>query len=262
MLLYLQLENKMNMVKDDVIIKQLKELYKVKEILTKEDINKVYQEVGINLTDTALRKRVYNLKQKGILNSIRSGTYTIVSKCMYKPEIDYFINKVRRIFTGSYQDVKYCIWSTAWLHDFMVHQPFNWFYIFEVEKDMLETAFYLFKDNNINAFNSPDKSILETYATEEKRAVIIKNLTSRSPILNAQKNKVPTTEKMLIDTFCDKDIFYFYQGVELVNIFEQAIERYQINFSALLNYAAQRGKKEEIRDLLINKVQINKNLLP
>ena len=66
---------------------------------------------------------------------------------------------------------------------------------------------------------------------------------------------------MLIDTFCDKDIFYFYQGAELVNIFEQAIERYHINFSTLLNYAAQRGKKEEIIDLLLNNVQINKNLL-
>ncbi len=250
------------MVKEDEIIKQLKVIFKDNEILTKKDINNVYKEVGINLTDTALRKRIHNLKQKGELNSIRSGTYTIVTKSMYKPDIDYFINKVRRVFTSSYQDVKYCIWSTSWLHDFMIHQPFNWFYIFEVEKDMLETVFYLFKDNNINAFNSPDKSILETYATEGKRAVIIKNLTSRSTVLTIQKNKVPTTEKMLIDTFCDKDIFYFYQGAELVNIFEQAIERYHINFSALLNYAAQRGKKEEIIDLLLNKVQINKNLVP
>ena len=250
------------MIQIEEIIKRLKQISENKQSLTKNDINSIFNELGVALSNNALRKHIYRLKEKGLLFSVGKGIYSIEAKPQYIPDLDNFTNKIRILFEKSYQDVKYCIWSTAWLHDFMVHQPFNWFYIFEVEKDMLETVFYLFKDNNINAFNSPDKSILETYATEEKRAVIIKNLTSRSPILNVQKNKVPTTEKMLIDTFCDKDIFYFYQGVELVNIFEQAIERYHINFSALLNYAAQRGKKEEIKDLLLNKVQINKNLLP
>jgi len=244
------------------IVSRIKQLFDIKEIITKDDISKVYNEFGISLSDNALRKNIFRLKEKGILNKVGNGIWSLETKPQYIPEIDTHITKIRRLFTATYTDVNYCIWSTAWLHDFMVHQPFNWFYIFEVEKDMLETAFYLFKDNNINAFNSPDKSILETYATEEKRAVIIKNLTSRSSILNIKKNSVPSTEKMLIDTFCDKDIFYFYQGTELVNIFEQAIERYHINFSTLLNYAAQRGKKEEIIDLLLNKVQINKNLLP
>ena len=36
-------------------------------------------------------------------------------------------------------------------------------------------------------------------------------------------------EKLLVDLYCEKDLFYFLQGQELVNIFGNAFDKYTIN---------------------------------
>ena len=51
---------------------------------------------------------------------------------------------------------------------------------------------------------------------------------------------------MLVDLYCDVDLFQFYQGKEKGTIFKEAFSKYTINKSKLLRYASRRGKKEEI----------------
>ena len=231
------------------------------EVITKSDIATTFSEIGMDLTDTGLRQEIHKLIKKGILQSTRRGVYSLNVKDDYSPVIDYFINKVRTLFIKNYSEINYCIWSTHWLNDFMIHQPFHWFYIFETEADMLESAFNLFKSNGLNAFINPDKSVLENYVTEEKRSIVIRKITSRSPLKAVQNNKVPTLEKILVDTFCDKDLFYFYHGNELTNIFRFADDRFKINYSLLLRYADIRERKKLLIDFLSEKVKINEKLL-
>jgi hypothetical protein len=56
---------------------------------------------------------------------------------------------------------------------------------------------------------------------------------------------------MLVDVFCDADLFFAYQGHQLVQIFQSACSRYHVNFSRLLNYAKRRNRKQEIADFLL-----------
>ena len=51
---------------------------------------------------------------------------------------------------------------------------------------------------------------------------------------------------MLVDLYCDVELFQFYQGKEKNTIFKEAFSKYTINKSKLLRYASRRGKKEEI----------------
>ena len=72
---------------------------------------------------------------------------------------------------------------------------------------------------------------------------------------------MPNLEKILVDTFCDKDLFYFYQGEELANIFEFANKRFQINISLLLRYADARSRKAQLINFIKQKGQFNIKLI-
>lgn len=243
------------------LINKLRKEFEGVNTVTKDDIYTFSQRHGLSLSDGAVRKRIHTLKSKGIIIDVKRGVYSFNVKAKYNPRPDYFINKARRLFTDQYPEIDYCIWSSAWLHEFMLHQPFSYFYIFETEKDMLQTAFELFKDNNIKTYLEPDKEMMLDYVGENKNALIIKLLNARSPKIKIQNNKVPALEKILTDAFCDKEIFYFYQGEEMRTIFETAISKYNINFSSLLRYADVRERKTDIKDYLLKHEIVHNKIL-
>jgi hypothetical protein len=93
--------------------------------------------------------------------------------------------------------------------------------------------------------------------------VIVKQLLTRAPLSKNKKIKLPSLEKMLVDAYSDKKMFYFIQGRELQNIFKFSFSKYSINLSSLLNYASRRGNEKEITDFILknvpnaNKILIN-----
>jgi hypothetical protein len=87
--------------------------------------------------------------------------------------------------------------------------------------------------------------VIENYLLRIKSAIIVKTLISEAPIQTVQNITVPTIEKILVDLFCDKNLFYAYQGKELHTIFQEAFSKYTINQNKLMRYSNRRGKKEE-----------------
>lgn len=245
---------------------QILDYFKDADIITRSDIRAFYTthfDAGDNSTlDARISKLIYRLKSKGLLLSLKSGLYKIETKKLFLPTKDILIQKIHNTFKKQYPEISYCVWSTQSLHQFMNLQPFKHFYVFETEKDMLDSAFYLFKENKINAYLNPDKEITDKYISESKNAVIIKQMTSRSPLIESLKLKTPMLEKMLVDVFCDSNIFFFYQGNEMKNIFENAFKNYHIDYSKLLNYADRRKQKAKIILYLKDNIKYsNPNLL-
>ena len=68
----------------------------------------------------------------------------------------------------------------------------------------------------------------------------------------SNKMYVPTLEKILIDVYSDAVTFYTIQGREMDTLFENALKRYQINFTKLISYARRRNKEEQIKSYLEN----------
>jgi len=241
--------------KEDLLLEHFKD----SDVITRSDITTFYishfDEADSNRLDARVSKLIYRLKSKGLLLSLKSGVYKIETKNNFLPAKDKLIQKLDTAFSKQYPDIFYCVWSTQSLHQFMNLQPFRHFYVFETEKDLLESAFYLFKEKNINAYLNPDKEITEKYISESKNAVVIKKITSRSPLIETSKLKTPMLEKILVDVFCDSDIFFFYQGNELKNIFDISFKNYHINYSKLLNYAERRKQKAKIIKYLKEHIQ-------
>ena len=80
-------------------------------------------------------------------------------------------------------------------------------------------------------------------------AIFVKPLITESPVTECNGVYVPTLEKLLVDLRKDRDFFYL-QDSEGDNILRNAYALYAVNQSRLLRYAARRGVREEISELL------------
>jgi hypothetical protein len=233
------------------------DFFKNKGIITKKDIASFFEENGTSSKDNTLNVKIYRLKEAGLIKNMKRGFFTVSDKKIWQFPDNPVIRKICRKFVLEYPEIEYCMWSTEWLHDYMRHQPFQSYYVFETEKDIAESVFYLFKEQKINAYFLPDEKMLTRYATGEKNIVIVKNLVSRSPIVSNNKVNYPSIEKILVDAFIDKTLFSYLQGTELVNIYKTVFSLFLINYSKLLNYADRRGQKQNIIQFIANYISEN-----
>ena len=81
---------------------------------------------------------------------------------------------------------------------------------------------------------------------------------TRAPIQKIKNKKtvvpIATLEKIMVDLFADENLLHFYQGSEMVNIYEKIIDRYSINFTKLFSYAKRRKKEQEIKQFISNNI--------
>ncbi len=128
----------------------------------------------------------------------------------------------------------------------LIHQPGKFYLLVEVEKDSMEPVFYFLKDNNYPVFLEYDKDVITRYLSTENNAIIIKSLVSEAPVQNIKGVTTITVEKMLVDIFCDDNIFSSQQGSEMKNIFNEVFNKYTVNVNRILRYADRRRKKSAI----------------
>ena len=209
-----------------------------------------YHEIEKEVKISTVNWRIYNLVQIGILQRIGRGQFRLGKGRNYLPEISSkmksIYSKVKREFP--YTDV--CIWNTSSLNEFMIHQPFKFYCMLELEKEATESIFYFLKESNFSVFLDPSIDILEKYVPENKQIIIIKSLISEAPLLSIGGIKTTSIEKMLVDIFCDDIIFSAQQGSEMRTIFETAFTKYTVNQSKMLRYANRRRKKEKFMEFI------------
>ncbi len=151
--------------------------------------------------------------------------------------------------------VNVCIWNTSILNEFMIHQPFQFFTLVEVESEAARSVFYFLKESERHVFLEPKKEMLSDYLPESGHALIVNSLVSEAPLQTIGNVVTATLEKVLVDLFCAPSLFYTYQGAELTTIFKEAFSKYTVNENRLLRYADRRGKKDKLDHYLkVNKL--------
>lgn len=229
----------------------IKKRFKDEKSFTKEALLDFYRGYEPDIKKATFGWRVYDLRQKGIIRSIAKGVYALSSKPDYKPQTSEKARKIARLFVRrKLSGSNYCISETSWLNEFSVHQTNSSVIVLEVEKDLLDSIFFSLKDEIKDLYLQPSPKEMEIYVLEKEDPVILKPLISRSPTQETRdKNltiNLPHLEKLLVDVYCDRQIYFFYSGIELRNIFNHAFDRYTINLSRLRNYAKRRGKGTEV----------------
>lgn len=234
--------------------RSIKERFQGIRTFSRGELYNFYLDYEPDLKASTFGWRVYDLRQKGIIRIVSKGVYTLSSKPQYMPNLSEKGGKIARLFLRKLSGSDYCISETAWLNELSTHQTSFSAIILEIEKDLLESAFFFLKTEIKDLYLQPSEKEMEIYVLEKEEPVIMKPLISRSPIQKKKdKNQtinIPHLEKLLVDIYCERQIYFFYSGAELENIFNNAFDRYAINISRLQNYAKRRGKAPEIEEFI------------
>ncbi len=226
-----------------------------KGILSKEDIKRIYFLTNGNVKESTLNWRINYLIRQNVIQPISKNLYSFSIKPEFKQNLSREAFAVVKKFVTTVEDVKHSIWETAWLNVLSQHQMMKNLIILEVEKDFLEHAFYMLKEEfQHRVFLNPQKEVMELYVAETDSPIVLKRLIGRSPLYkNVEKNIVfytPLLEKLLVDIFTDREQFFMLNGSEIEYIFSSALEHYSVNFTKMFDYAKRRGIKQKLQEFL------------
>lgn len=227
------------------------EYFRMRGYFTAEELWHFWRKRDHDLNRNAFYRRVNRLKEDKYLNEIYRNVYTFSDKLNFEPQKEKILKKIVSTFEKEYSEINYCIWQTSWLHEFMIHQPVRQFTIFETEKDVVESVFFLLKSPKWQVFIKTDNTTIDYLFMEDKEVIVVKSMISRSPTIIQEQIKIPSLEKILIDVFCDSGLFSTYSGQELFNIYRYAQKKYHINYTRLLYYAKRRNKKNEVLEFVL-----------
>jgi hypothetical protein len=240
-----------------VIENRLIEEFKDRKYFTREELFNFYRYFEPELKESTFGWRIYDLKYRNIIKSLKRGLYVISYKPKYKPDISPGLLKIAKQTIKRFDEIKHCIWETAWLNEFTQHQTSRSKLFIEIEKGFEESLFYELKDTmGMEIFLNPDEKAINFYIAESNQPVIVKKLLTRAPLSKRMEKKIkfytPTLEKILVDLFAEEKLFYHVQGSELIHIYENAITNYTINFTKLFSYAKRREREHEIKQFMTN----------
>lgn len=242
-----------------IVENKLIEAFKERGSFDRDELFQFYLDFEPDLKESTFSWRIYDLKKKDIIKTIGRGVYVISYKPKYRPVLSDNVLKIVRKTNERFEEIQYAIWENQWLNEFTQHQVSNQMIVVEVEKEFTESVYYYLNDSlKMDFFLNPDEKEIEFYISESAVPVVIKRLVTRAPInkLKDKKNAVPVAslEKIMVDLFADENLFHFYQGSELINIYENILERYSINFTKLFSYAKRRKKELEIKQFMNNHI--------
>ncbi|TVQ65166.1 MAG: hypothetical protein EA360_10450 [Balneolaceae bacterium] len=235
---------------EKLYISKLKSEFGDKGSFTKSDLIEFYTDLTSDISQSLIDWRVLSLSKKGILERIGHGIYTFGKEKKFKP---YLQDAHKKLFKDLDEKLPYaekCIWRTSILNQFMIHQPGHFMTIIEIDREAKESAFYFLKDRGLEVFLEMDIDFIWRYSSIDKETVIVKALITEAPLQSVEEVQTVTLEKVLVDLFCDTDLFTTYQGTERSTIFKEAFIKYTININKLLRYAGRRGKRGDIREYL------------
>ena len=246
----------------EYITKSLKDQFRDRQRFSKEELWNFFIQFDPDSKETTFRWKIHDLKAKKIIQSVSKSDYTLKTRPAYEPILDNRMVDMAIRLRKDYPYLLFSMWSTKWLNEFMLHQPGRFLYIVEVESEAMESVFFHLKDIGLkDIFLNPSLTEIERYVSEATEPFVIKSLITKSPTKQIKEITIPTLEKILVDLFSDKVLFNPYQGSELVFIFNQACDKYALNFTKLSGYARRRGKEEELIQFLNEKTNVSKELL-
>ncbi len=232
-------------------ISELKKKFKEVEAFSTSDISYFYSSIGDDAPISTIYWRVHYLVDKGVIQRIGHGLYKIGKEVNFEPEIG---RREVTIYNHLKRDLPFldcCIWSLDAIKEFVQHIPNVKFSIVEVERHSVESVYYLLEDKYKYVFYKSSKDLRNAYVHGVQNAILIRPLVTEAPVQETGKVTTVTLEKLLVDVMFD-DEFEFLRGFEMTHIFRNAFEKYTINQSKMLRYAARKQKKNELITFLKN----------
>lgn len=201
------------------------------------------------------RQYLSSLAKDKELVRVAQGEYALPDKqsFSYTPS-----EEAKKIYDGLKSELPFtdfCIYDGSILSPIQHHLSINNAIYVETNRDAVESVFARLKEQYKDVYRQPDSTFMYEYVDLRNQCVIVKTLVTEAPLMTVDGVRVPTLEKMLVDTQKDAD-FDYIRGAESQYMYQMAFDLYTINTQRLMRYARRRGISKEIQ-ILLNQVNNN-----
>ncbi len=219
--------------------------------VTKQDLMDSLANSGESYSANYISVVLQNMLKKEVIIRERRGVYTVPShqKSHFYCSADNDLVELYSKLHSKYPFTDFCIWHSRHLTTFMHHIPNVNITIVGCEKVAMESVKdFLSETSEGLVLIDSEKTIVETYVIGTHVTVIVP-LVSRSPIEWIKETPFPKLEKILVDILCD-NMFFYLQGAEMFNIYENVFEAFQVNTKMLFRYAKRRNRYDHIQTII------------
>jgi DNA-binding Lrp family transcriptional regulator len=210
------------------------------------DIFRFYSEQNPNISQTTVNYRIYDLVQSGVIKRVGRGVYRLGKSNIFQMDLSPQLKKIACYIKKEFPYTNFCVWELSSINLFS-HNLINFNLMFiDVERDAVNAVYYRLKEKQKNVVN-----IRKTYEdiADLAGSVCIRPFVSHAPTQKQEQISVASLEKILVDLATDKEFFPF-QGNEIFSIYENAFEKYTLNESSMLRYAARKEKRVNVAEII------------
>lgn len=203
------------------------------------------------LSENSYHWAVHGMLKSGALCKTGFDEYYVAdgqSKPVYYPAYSDAAIRLRQQIQEQFPHVRFCMFETVLMNDFLNHLIAQNTIIVQVEKESSIFVFrYLQEQNEQNLMYKPSKKDFALYWAPG--SIVVEDMISESPLRSDHPSDI-LLEKMLVDMYCDKLIATTYSTAEYLSVMSEARRQYGLDQAKMLRYARRRGKGAEIKRYL------------
>ena len=186
---------------------------------------------------------------------VAQGEYALPDKQSFRYVPSEEVKKIYANLKSELPFTDFCIYDGSIFSSIQHHLSINKAIYVETNRDAVESVFARLKESHEDVYRQPDSAFMYDYVDLRNQCIIVKTLVTEAPLMTVDGVRVPTLEKILVDTQKDVD-FDYVRGAESQYMYQMAFDLYTINTQRLLRYARRRGISQDIQELLN---QVNNN---
>jgi len=252
----------------DFKINELNKEFKNTQYVEKKELKNFFIREYPHLTDQYFRRILYALEKESLISSTGSGVFYLNKdenspKKKYLPSPSQSLRILDEKIKATFPYIKYLLWETRILNEFLVLQLGQNHIILDVEKGTENSVFHQLSEAYSGMiFLDPDLLTVERYVQQLPEAILISRLISQTPMGKKVEN-IPYApiEKILVDLLVDDKRFFTFRGNELVSIYNGIFNAYLVDEKSLIRYAGRRKTIPKLKQFVTDKTQVEINRL-
>ena len=201
------------------------------------------------MKQTTARQYLSTLARERVLVRVGQGEYSLPQKQAFQYTPSEEAKAIYKELKAQLPFTDFCIYDGSLLSPIQHHLSINNAIYVETNRDAVESVFGRLRENRKDVYRQPDADFVSEYIDLREHCIIVKPLVTESPLVETDGVRVPTLEKLLVDTQKDAD-FDYLRGAESLYMFQMAFELFTINIQRLMRYAKRRGIGQEIQELI------------
>ena len=224
--------------------RQILELEKANQIISVS-----FLAISRGMKPTTARQYLSTLSKENILVRVGQGEYALPQKQMFSYSPSEKVKSIYYRLKSELPFTDFCVYDGSIISSIQHHLSINNAIYVETNRDAVDSVFSRLREQQKDVFKQPSATFVADYIDLREPCIIVKPLVTESPLMEIEGIRVPTLEKLLVDTQKDAD-FDYLQGAESQYMFQMAFELYTINTQRLMRYAKRRGIGQEINELI------------